>query len=105
MRVAVVGHIEWVDFVPVPRMPQPGDVVHAQGAFARAAGGGGVAAAVLADLGAEVDFFCALGHDAEGEAAVAQLTARGVNVEVAWREQPTRRAVTLLDPAGERTIV
>src|SRR5207302_2256015 len=52
-RVAVVGHVEWVDFIPVERMPRQGEVVHAQDAFARAAGGGGVVAAVLADLGAE----------------------------------------------------
>ena len=28
MRVAVVGHVEWVDFVPVPRLPQAGQIVH-----------------------------------------------------------------------------
>jgi ribokinase len=104
-RVGVVGHIEWVDFVPVERFPDPGEVVHASGSFARAAGGGGVVAGVLAELGAEVDFFCSLGRDAHGQAAAAQLTERGVRVHVAWRERPTRRAVTLLEPSGERTIV
>ena len=39
-RVAVVGHVEWVDFVPVERFPKPGEIIHASGAFARAAGGG-----------------------------------------------------------------
>jgi ribokinase len=105
-RVAVVGHVEWVDFVPVPRMPRPGEVIHAEGAFARAAGGGGVVSVVLAELGAEVDFFCALGDDHLGRAAADQLISRGVNVHVAWRSQePTRRALTLLDGDGERTIV
>jgi ribokinase len=104
-RVAVVGHVEWVDFVPVPTFPSPGDVVHAEGAFARAAGGGGVVAVVLAELGAEVDFFCALGADGNGQAAAAQLAERGVRVHSARREQPTRRAVTLLEHGGERTIV
>ena len=64
-----------------------------------------MAAGVLAELGAEVDFFCALGRDADGRAAVAQLEDRGVRVHVAWRDQPTRRAVTFLEPGGERTIV
>jgi ribokinase len=64
-----------------------------------------VAASVLAEIGAEVDFFTALGDDVAGRAAVAQLEARGVRVHVAWREQPTRRAVTLLESSGERTIV
>ena len=104
-RVAVVGHVEWVDFIPVERMPRRGEVVHAQGGFARAAGGGGVVAAVLAEHGAEVDFFCALGDDAHGQAAAEQLTARGVNAHVAWRSEPTRRALTLLEGTGERTIV
>jgi ribokinase len=105
-RVAVVGHVEWVDFVPVARMPRGGEVVHADGAFTRAGGGGGVVAAVLADLGAEVDFFCALGDDPNGHAAADQLAERGVTMHVAWRAaRPTRRAVTLLDGDGERTIV
>ncbi len=105
MRVAVVGHVEWVDFIAVERMPEQGEVLHAQGAFTRAAGGGGVVAGVLADLGAEVDFFSALGRDADGEAAAAQLSERGVRMHVAWRDEPTRRAVTLLEGGGERTIV
>jgi ribokinase len=104
-RIAVVGHVEWVEFVPVQRFPAPGEILHAQGAFARAAGGGGVVAVVLAGLGAEVDFYCALGEDALGRAADDQLQRRGVRTHVAWREQPTRRAVTLLDDAGERTII
>jgi ribokinase len=106
-RVAVVGHVEWVDFIPVERMPRQGEVLHASApAFTRAAGGGGVAAVVLAELGAEVDFFCALGDDPHGRAAAEQLAGRGVEVHAAWRgDQPTRRALTLLEGAGERTIV
>jgi ribokinase len=103
--VAVVGHVEWVDFVPVARFPVPGEVVHTTGAFAHAAGGGVVVAAALAELGAEVDFFCALGDDDRGRAAAQQLEERGVRVHAAWREEPTRRAVTLLDGDGERTII
>jgi ribokinase len=105
MRVAVVGHVEWVDFIPVRRLPAHGEVVHAEGAFTRAGGGGGVVAAVLAEMGAEVEFFTALGRDAHGEAAAQQLRERGVRVHVAWRRASTRRAVTLLQSGGERTIV
>src|SRR5579872_2320204 len=99
-RVGVVGHVEWVDFVSVPHLPVHGKILHADSAFARAGGGGAVAASMLAELGAEVDFYCALGRDHEGEATVAQLEDRGVRVHVAWRDQPTRRAVTLLEPGG-----
>jgi ribokinase len=104
-RAAVVGHIEWVDFVPVIRLPRPGEVIHAGAAFTRAAGGGGVVAAVLAELGAEVDFYTALGDDRHGRAAAEQLAERGVRMHVAWRREATRRAVTLLEDGGERTIV
>jgi len=107
-RVAVVGHVEWVDFIPVERMPREGEVLAASSAaFSRGAGGGGVVAVVLAELGAEpVDFFCALGDDAHGHAAAEQLAERGVTMHVAWRtDQPTRRALTLLEGGGERTIV
>jgi ribokinase len=104
-RLAVIGHIEWVDFIPVPRLPRPGEVIHSEGSFARAAGGGGVVAAVLAELGAEVDFFTALGDDSHGRAAAEQLERRGVRMHVAWRSEPTRRAVTMLEAGGERTIV
>jgi ribokinase len=104
-RIAVVGHIEWVDFISLTRLPGEGQIAHAEGAITRAAGGGGVAAAVLAEQSAAVDFFCALGRDGDGEAAAAQLTGHGIRLHVAWREQPTRRAVTLLTRAGERTIV
>jgi ribokinase len=64
-----------------------------------------VSASMLAEQGADVDFFCALGRDADGEAAAAQLTELGIHLHAAWREQPTRRAITLLTGAGERTIV
>lgn len=104
-RVAVIGHVEWVEFVSLEQFPRPGVVTHAVDAFTRAAGGGPVAAVALAELGAEVDFFTALGDDSPGRAAAAQLRERGVRVHVAWREQPTRRALTLLDDQGERTII
>jgi ribokinase len=104
-HIGVIGHVEWVDFVSVPHLPVHGRILHADSAFARAGGGGAVAASVLAELGAKVDFYCALGRDTEGQATVAQLEHRGVRVHVAWRDQPTRRAVTFLEPGGERTII
>src|SRR5579864_4292210 len=105
-RVAVVGHIEWVDFLWLDRYPAEGQVAHAVEWHARAGGGGGVAAAVLAEMGASVDFFTALGADANGRAACDQLSERGVKMHVAWREGTmTRRAITYLSGHGERTIV
>ena len=105
MVLTVVGHVEWIDFVPVDRFPVQGEVIPAQGAFSRAGGAGAVVAKVFAELGAEVDFFTALGRDPHGESAVAELNDRGVRTHVAWREEPTRRGVVLLVGGGERTIV
>jgi ribokinase len=103
--VAVVGHVEWVDFVGVARYPARGQVEHAERAFTKAGGGAAVAAVVLAGLGAQVDFFCALGRDANGHAAAAELRAHGIDLHVGWRPAPTRRVITLLEQDGERTIV
>ena len=103
--MAVVGHVEWSEFVSLQRLPVEGEVAHAIGFSARPGGGGAVAAVALAQLGARVDFYTALGRDAEGEATVAALSARGVTMHVAWRSQPTRRAITYLVDGGERTIV
>ena len=103
--MAVVGHAEWSEFVTLDHHPAEGEVAHAREWSRRPGGGGTVAAVALAELGATVDFFCALGRDADGEATVAHLSARGVRMHVAWREEPTRRAITYLVAGGERTIV
>ena len=29
MNLAVVGHVEWVEFIRVERVPKPGEIVHA----------------------------------------------------------------------------
>ncbi len=104
MRVAVVGHVEWVDFVRVERLPAPGEIVHAVEAWAEPAGGGGVAAVVLAALAGECTLFTALGDDELGRRSAAELSGHGVRVEAAIRPEPQRRAVTHVDDTGERTI-
>jgi hypothetical protein len=40
MRAAVVGHIEWMEFVPVEEAPRAGEIVHADDSWEEAAGGG-----------------------------------------------------------------
>ena len=56
MRAAVVGHIEWLEFVPVEAVPHAGEIVHAAESWEQAAGGGSVAAVQLAQLADSVDF-------------------------------------------------
>jgi ribokinase len=105
MRVAVVGHVEWVEFARVERVPRAGEIVHADALLAVPAGGGGVAAAQLARWGAESLLFTALGDDPLGHRAHDELGARGVRLHVAFRGEAQRRALTLVDARGERTIV
>ncbi len=103
-RFAVVGHVEWVDFLRVPHVPSPGEIVHADEWWAEAAGGGAVAAAQLAKLAGTAMFFTAFGNDDHGRRSEAELRAHGVEVEASVRDRPQRRAVALLDARGERTI-
>lgn len=104
-RVAVVGHVEWVEFVHVRESPPPGGLEQATRLAEHAGGGAVVAAAVLAQLGADVEFFCALGDDERAARSERELTARGVTVHAARRTQPSRFVFTMLDDGGERTIV
>lgn len=104
MRAVVVGHVEWIDFVRVESVPEPGEILHAEEAWAEAAGGGAVAAVQLANLGCETSFFTALGDDELGHRSREELEARGVRLHVSWVAEPQRRGVTFLDASGERTI-
>lgn len=105
MRAAVVGHIEWLEFVPVDAVPRPGDIVHAAQSWEQAAGGGSVAAVQLSKLADSVDFFTVLGNDDHGRAAREELEARGITVHASTVDAPQRSGFTLLDDAGERTII
>ncbi len=104
MRVAVVGHVEWIEFVRVAHVPTPGEIVHASAAWQEPGGGGAVAAVQLAKLAGSATFFTALGDDELGRRARSALEALGLRVEAAVRPAPQRRAVTFVDANGERTI-
>ena len=104
-RFAVVGHVEWVDFLTVPRVPLAGEIVHASKWWSEPAGGGAVAAVQLAKLAGTATFFTALGNDDHARRAEEELRAHGVEVEAVRRDRPQRRGVALLDARGERTIV
>jgi len=104
-RVAVVGHVEWVQFARVPHVPRAGEVIHAHDAFEEPAGGGAVAAVQLARLAGEATLFTALGDDELGNGSAERLGELGVQVRAARRDVGTRRASTLVNDAGERTII
>ncbi len=104
VRAAVVGHVEWVRFAQVERVPAQGEIVTAVDTWEEPAGGGAVAAGELVRLGAEVDFFVAVGNDELGRRARDALEELGCRVHAAIRDEPQRRAFTYLDADGERTI-
>ena len=104
MTVACVGHVEWLEFVRVDHLPTAGEIVHAGEAWEEPGGGGTMAAVQLARLAGVATFFTALGDDARGHRAHADLERFGLRVHAAWRHEPQRRAFTYLDAKAERTI-
>jgi ribokinase len=96
--------VEWVQFARVEQVPHAGEVVHARDSFEEPAGGGAVAAVQLARLAGGAILVTALGEDEQGERSVERLSELGVEVRPSWRAAPTRRALTLVDDTGERTI-
>jgi ribokinase len=99
-----VGHVEWVQYARVPRVPRAGEIVHASDPFEEPAGGGAVVAVQLARLADASLLITALGEDEPGRRSLARLSELGVRVAHAPRDAPTRRAITLVDDARERTI-
>jgi len=105
LKLAVIGHIEWVTFLKVDHLPLAGQISHAKGCFEEAAGGAAVAAVQMARLiNGPVDLITSLGKDTYGEKCYERLTKLGINLKVAWREKPTRKAISLIRKDGERAI-
>jgi ribokinase len=104
MRVAVVGHVEWIRFARVDHMPASGEIAHSSEDWQQVGGGGGVAAIQLALLADEATLFTVLGDDELGRRSREELEAHGVRVRVAVDRRPQRWAFTHIDERGERAI-
>jgi ribokinase len=104
VQVAVVGHVEWVEFARVDHTPGQGEIVHALETWEEPAGGGAVAAVQLANLGGSCLLFTTLADDDLGRRSREELEARGVTVHAGHAAGTQRRALTHVDEAGERTI-
>jgi ribokinase len=105
LKTAVVGHIEWMEFAEVERVPRAGDIVHARASFTEPAGGGAVAAVQLVRLAGNCTLYTAIGNDEVGQRSKARLEELGVRVEAAVRrDEPSRHGFTYLDDDHERTI-
>jgi ribokinase len=104
LNVACVGHVEWLQFARVERVPKAGEIVHANESWEEPGGGGAIAAVQLARLAGAATFFTALGDDERGHRACELLGDFGVRVHAAWRSEPQRQAFTYVDAEAERTI-
>ena len=106
METAVVGHTEWITFADVDAVPPAGGIAHTTDEWEAPGGGGAVAAVQLAKLAGSATFFTATGDDDIGARTRRELTSMSVDVRAATRHDTrSRRALTLIDPAGERTII
>ena len=105
LKLAVIGHVEWVTFLKVDQLPLAGEISHAKDSFEEAAGGAAVAAVQMARLiNGPVDLITSLGKDNHGKKCYERLTKLGLNLKVAWREKPTRKGISLISKEGERAI-
>src|SRR6266511_3916978 len=108
VRVAVVGHVEWLHFARVEAVPRPGQIVHADEWWEEPAGGGAVAAVQLKKLAGEAAFYTALGDDDLGHRADRELREdHGVRVEAVFRPVAQRRAFTVQpekEPPGVNSV-
>ena len=68
LNFAVVGHIEWINFLKVDKLPMPGVISHSEKSTEYPAGGGSVIAKTLSELTCnDVHFFTSLGNDYYGK--------------------------------------
>ena len=105
LKFAVIGHIEWINFIEVDQLPKPGLISHSKKSLEYPAGGGSVIAKRLRELtNGEVHFFTSLGDDFFGKKSINILENMGIKLHVAWRNKPTRKGFSVIDSNGERSI-
>ena len=105
LNFAVVGHVEWINFLRVDQLPKPGVISHSEKSLEYPAGGGSIIAKTLSELTFnQIHFFTALGHDDYGDRCFKILSNMGIKLHVAWRDKPTRRGFSMIDSQGERAI-
>ena len=88
---AVVGHVEWVRFASVERVPKPGEIIQAREHWLEPAGGGAVAAVELLRLAGNCDFFVAVGNDETGPRGCPEALGRHVHAVTRAVTSPAAR--------------
>jgi ribokinase len=104
-QVIVVGSVNADYSVRLPALPQPGETVTGGRLQILPGGKGANQAHAAARLGAAVVLVAAVGTDAAGDGARADLAADGIDISCLVRcEGPSGVAVILVDAAGENMI-
>lgn len=105
-EVTVFGTAAADVVVRVPRLPAPGDHLSATSLGWRLGGGSANVACGLAAAGHRVELVGPFGNDAMATALRSEINRRGVGTDRTFRvEAATPRALILLEPSGERTIL
>jgi ribokinase len=104
-QVIVVGSVNADYAVRVGHLPQPGETVTGGRLEILPGGKGANQATAAARLGAQVSLVAAVGRDAAGDQAMADLLAEGIDAAGLLRcDAPSGVAVILVDAAGENMI-
>lgn len=105
--VIVVGSVNMdLVFTGLAALPQPGETVPASAYRTLPGGKGANQASAAAGLGADVHLVACVGDDDLGDAALADLAARGVGLgHVGRTEGATGVAGVLIDRSGENVVI
>ncbi|MTV24690.1 ribokinase [Nitriliruptoraceae bacterium ZYF776] len=105
-EVAVVGSCNLDLVLPVRLLPRPGETVEAVGASEGGGGKGANQAVALARLGRHVAMVGTVGDGPDGDRLRALLDGEGIDIAgIATVPGPSGRAIVLVEPDGESTIV
>ncbi len=105
LKLAVIGHVEWVKFLKVDQLPKRGQISHSSYGIEEPAGGGALIAVEMRNIvNSSVHFFTALGRDSIGEKCYQRLETLGLTLHVGWRNSSTREGISFVDNSGDRAI-
>jgi sugar/nucleoside kinase (ribokinase family) len=106
LRVLCVGGVNLDEAIRLDGALTPGEGVIGRSLGPRPGGGAAIAAAALTQAGHAVTVAGVVGDDPHGTMLRAVLAELGLDVSaVQVRPGPTTRALVLIEPSGERTII
>lgn len=105
LRLGVIGHVEHITVGRVAGLPGPGEIVHLRDARTLAGGGGGIPFFQLVQSSAEVHLFTALGDDEAARFVERAVGGTRAQIHAVRRAEPHTRAIVMIAPDGDRTIL